>query len=212
MAPGVVTTLIVSQIALVGSAGLALALFPLTARDFTGRVGRPLGRALLVVIRSTPEYMVAYVLLQMLGPSMLPAVIALVLHNGGIIGFLMGRHADTLQYRPDAPRRMDLYFWETLPRLYGQFLAYSLYRWEIIVRESAVFGILGVRTLGYHVDAAISELRLDTAVVLIVATGVLSMAIDALSRGLRRRLRLDQKPVRLSAGTRAVVQPEPAAA
>ena len=212
MAPGVVTTLIVSQIALVGSAGLALALFPLTARDFTGRVGRPLGRALLVVIRSTPEYMVAYVLLQMLGPSMLPAVIALVLHNGGIIGFLMGRHADTLQYRPDAPRRMDLYFWETLPRLYGQFLAYSLYRWEIIVRESAVFGILGVRTLGYHVDAAISELRLDTAVVLIVATGVLSMAIDGLSRGLRRRLRLDQKPVRLSAGTRAVVQPEPAAA
>ena len=212
IAPGLVTTLVVSQLALVGSAVLALLLFPLTATDFSGRVGRPLGRALLVVIRSTPDYMVAYVLLQLLGPSMLPAVIALVLHNGGIIGFLMGRHADTLQYRPDAPRRADLYFWETLPRLYGQFLAYALYRWEIIVRESAVFGILGVRTLGYHVDAAISELRLDTAVVLIVATGALSMAIDALSRGLRRRLRLDQKPVRLSAGTRPAVQSEPAVA
>lgn len=212
VAPGVVATLVVSQIALVAAAALALLLFPLTTEAYTGPLGRPLGRALLVVIRSTPEYMVAYVLLQLLGPSMLPAVIALAAHNGGIIAFLMGRHAGTLRYRPDAPRRADLYFWETLPRLYGQFLAYGLYRWEIIVRESAVFGILGVRTLGYHVDAAISELRLDTAVVLIVATGMLSMAIDALSRWLRRRLRVDQASLQLSPGARAVMHPEPAAA
>ena len=213
VAPGAVNTLIVSQLALVGSAALALALFPLTCRSFTGRLGRPLGRALLVVIRSTPEYMVAYVLLQVMGPSMLPAVVALALHNGGIIGYLMGRHADTLSYRPDAPRRADLYFWETLPRLYGQFLAYALYRWEIIVRESAIFGILGVRTLGFHVDAAISELRLDVAVVLIVATGLLSMGIDALSRGLRRRLRLDGLGVRVaSAPTAPAVLPPALAA
>ena len=212
VAPGAVNTLIVSQLALAGSAVLALALFPLTCRSFTGRLGRPLGRALLVVIRSTPEYMVAYVLLQVMGPSMLPAVVALALHNGGIIGYLMGRHADTLSYRPDAPRRADLYFWETLPRLYGQFLAYALYRWEIIVRESAIFGILGVRTLGFHVDAAISELRLDVAVVLIVATGLLSMGIDALSRGLRRRLRLDSLGVRAASAPAAPAVLPPALA
>ncbi len=199
VAPGVLNTLVVSQLALIGMALLALALFPLTSRHFAGPLGRPLGRVLLVVIRSTPEYMAAYVLLQLLGPSMLPAVIALALHNGGIVGFLMGRHADTLALRPDAPRGIDLYAYEIVPRLYGQFLAYALYRWEIIVRESAIFGILGVRTLGYHVDAAISELRLDVAVVLIVATGALSMTIDAASRTLRRRLRVDDRPVRLSA-------------
>ena len=209
--PGTINTLVVSQLALAASAVLALALFPLTCRSFTGRFGRPLGRALLVVIRSTPEYMAAYVLLQLLGPSMLPAVIALALHNGGIIGYLMGRHADTLSYRPDGPRGADLYFWETLPTLYGQFLAYALYRWEIIVRESAIFGILGVRTLGFHVDAAISELRLDTAVVLIVATGALSMSIDALSRSVRRRLRVDAKPIRLSATAASSVR-DPACA
>jgi len=86
----------------------------------------------------------------------------------------------------------------TLPRLYGRFLAYMLYRWEIILRESAIFGILGVVTLGYYVDAAISEIRFDVAMVLIIATALLSMSVDAFSRGLRRRLRIDAMPTRLS--------------
>ena len=76
--------------------------------------------------------MVVYVLLQLLGPSMLPAIIALSVHNGAIVGYLMGRHADALEYRPDAPRGVNLYCYETVPRLYGQFLAYALYRWEIM--------------------------------------------------------------------------------
>ncbi len=197
--PGVWDTLVLSQVALVAMAALALALFPLVTQRFAGRLARPAARMLLIVIRSTPEYMVAYVLLQVLGPSMLPAIIALSLHNAGIVGYLMGGHADGLAYRLDAPRGLNLYCYETLPRLYGQFLAYVLYRWEIIVRESAIFGILGVPTLGFYVDGAISELRLDVAVVLIAATGGLSLAIDALSRALRRRLRIDDRPVRLSA-------------
>lgn len=207
--PGALNTLILSQIALIGMAMLSLVLFPMICRRFAGRFGRPVGRALLVVVRSTPDYMLAYVLLQTLGPSMLPAVIALVAHNGAVVGYLMGRQADALPYRPDAPRGVDLYFYETLPRLYGQFLAYVLYRWEIILRESAIFGILGVTTLGFYVDGAISELRLDTAVVLIVATAALSMTVDAFSRWLRAALRIESLPVRLSTDAAAGVATAP---
>jgi phosphonate transport system permease protein len=198
VAPGVAQTLVLSQIALVATAIMALAAFPAVSRRFAGRFGQVLGRVWLVVVRSTPEYMLAYVLLQLLGPSMLPAIIALSLHNAGIVGYLMGRHADALEYRPDAPKGLNLYAYETVPRLYAQFLAYMLYRWEIIVRESAIFGILGVATLGYYIDAAISELRFDVAFVLIVAVVLLSAGIDALSRSLRRALRIDALPTRLS--------------
>ena len=201
--PGVIRTLVLSQVALVAMGLVSLALFPLICRRSAGPLGRPLGRALLVVVRSTPDYLLAYVLLQTLGPSMLPAVIALTLHNGAVVAYLMGRQADALGYRPDAPSGLDLYFWETLPRLYGQFLAYCLYRWEIILRESAIFGILGVTTLGFYVDGAISELRLDVAMVLIFATAALSMTVDALSRGLRRALRIQMLPVRLASGASA---------
>jgi phosphonate transport system permease protein len=196
--PGAIQTLVLSQVALVAMGAIALMLFPFICRKFAGRLGQPLGRIALVVVRSTPEYMLVYVLLQLMGPSMLPAIIALSLHNGAIVGYLMGRHADVLDYRPDAPRGLNLYCYETVPRLYGQFLAYALYRWEIILRESAIFGILGVTTLGFYVDAAISEFKLDVAMVLILVTAVLAMAVDAFSRGLRRRLRIDTMPTRLS--------------
>ena len=196
--PGALQTLVLAQIALVATGLGALLLFPLASRRFAGPVGQPFGRILLVIVRSTPEYMLAYVLLQLLGPSMLPAILALTIHNAGIVGYLMGRHVDDLAYRPDAPTGLNLYAYETLPRLYGQFLAYLLYRWELILRESAIFGILGVATLGFYVDAAISEMRLDVAVVLIVATALLTALVDALSRALRRSLRLTDLPTRLS--------------
>jgi phosphonate transport system permease protein len=83
-------------------------------------------------------------------------------------------------------------------RLHGQFLACALYRWEIILRESAIFGILGVTTLGYYVDAAISEFQLDVAVFLILGVAALSMTIDSLSCWLRRRLRIEMLPTRLA--------------
>jgi len=196
--PGAWNTVVLSQIALVGMGILALLLFPLISRRFVGRIGQPAGRLLLVIVRSTPEYMLAYVLLQLLGPSMLPAIIALAVHNGAIVGYLMGRHADALDYRPDAAKGVNLYAYDTVPRLYPQFLAYALYRWEIIVRESAIFGILGVATLGYYVDAAISELRFDVAVVVILATVGLSALIDAFSRWLRRELRISTMATRLA--------------
>ena len=197
--PGALQTLILAQIALIAAGAVALLLYPVVSRRFLGWAGHYLGRAMLVVVRSTPEYMLAYLLLQLLGPSMLPAIIALSLHNGAIVGYLLGRQADQLALRADAPKGANLYFYQTTPTLYGQFLAYMLYRWELILRESAIFGILGIKTLGYYVDAAISELRIDTAALLLVGVAVLSMSVDAFSRHLRRKLRIEALPVRLSA-------------
>jgi phosphonate transport system permease protein len=197
--PGTVKTLILAQIALIAAGALALLLYPIVSRRFLGQVGHYLGRAMLVVVRSTPEYMLAYLLLQLMGPSMLPAILALSLHNGAIVGYLLGRQADQLALRIDSPQGANLYLYQTTPTLYGQFLAYMLYRWELILRESAIFGILGIMTLGYYVDAAIAELRMDTAALLLVGVAVLSMSVDAFSRYLRRRLRVEALPVRLSA-------------
>lgn len=193
--PGIWNTLLLTQIALVLTGVLAMALFPLishhfTGRHVTGRIRGTAGHVALVTLRSTPEYLLAFILLQLWGPSMLPAVVALALHNGGIIGYLVGRRSNELTLRQDAPHGIDRYAYEVAPRVYGPFLSLLFYRWEIIMRETAILGILGIATLGFYVDSAIQEIRFDRAMVLILITALLNIGIDIVARRLRVRLRL----------------------
>src|SRR5690606_4920015 len=150
----------------------------------------------------TPEYMRAYILLQVFGPSMLPAVLALGLHNGTIIAHLLGRQSAGIHQglRADAPQGANLYFFELLPRVYGSFLALCFYRWEIIVRESALVGLLGISTLGFYVGAAIQEIRIDRAVVLLLVTMLATVVIDIISRRLRAALGIESLAARTRAG------------
>ncbi|MBE3636825.1 ABC transporter permease [Mangrovicoccus sp. HB182678] len=189
--PGLASTLVAGQIALALTGLIAFLAFGLVVREVAGRAGRAGADLVLILLRSFPEYMLAYLFLQVFGPSMLPAVLALALHNGAIIAHLTGREAAgvTRGLRADAPRGLTLWGWELVPRLFGPFLALCLYRWEIILRETAVMGLLGVATLGFYVDTAMQQLRLDRALVLLIACGLMTAGVDALSRAIRARLR-----------------------
>jgi phosphonate transport system permease protein len=188
--PGIANTLALTMIALIGAGIGTLLFFPLISPKFFGPKRRLLGHVFLVVVRSTPEYILAYVFLQLWGPSMAPAIVALSAHNAAIIGHLIGRHTETMPLRPDSPKGLNLYFWEVLPRVYPQFLAFLFYRWEVILRETAILGILGIPTLGFFVDSAFAEIRYDRALVLILVTALLNIGVDGLSRLIRARLRL----------------------
>ncbi len=193
--PGLWNTLILSQIALVATGILTLLFFPLISRKFFSRPTRTTSHVFLVIMRSTPEYILAYIMLQFWGPSMLPAILALSLHNGAIIGHLMGHHANSVTLRADAVRgRINRYCFEVVPRIYGQFLAFLFYRWEVIFRETAILGLLGIYTLGFHIDSAMQALRLDVALLLILITAMANILIDWIARRLRARLKLNYSP------------------
>ncbi|SDZ47707.1 phosphonate transport system permease protein [Jannaschia faecimaris] len=183
--PGSVATMVTAQLALAGAAVLSLIAFPIIVPRVTGRVGALVGHGVLVVVRSLPEYMMAFVFLQVFGLSLLPAVLALALHNGAIIAHLMGWQAAEVPLRPDAPHGLTLVGWELLPRMSGNFVALCLYRWEIIVRESAIVGLLGIGTLGFYFQTNVQELRLDRVVALLAVAIVITLVIDGMSRRLR---------------------------
>ena len=189
--PGIWNTIVLTQIALVCTAIFTLVAFPPASRKFYGRKVTGLSHIVLVVLRTTPEYILAYIILQLWGPSMLPAIIALFLHNGGILAYLTARNVNQMQLPFDCSRnRINRYFYEVLPRCYGQFLAFLFYRWEVIMRESAILGILGIYTLGHFIDSAISDDQLDKALVLIIITALLNMGIDTLSQRIRKSLQI----------------------
>ena len=195
--PGLWNTVVLTQVVLVTTGLFTLVGFAMVCHHLASPWQHRLSRYALIVLRTTPEYIFAYVLVQLWGPSMLPAIVAITLHNGAILAHLTGQNADLVRLQTDAPlKKANRYFFEILPRVYGQFLAFLFYRWEIIMRESALLGILGIYTLGFFIDSAIADDKLDKALLLIVCTALLNMGIDTVSQRIRRYLRVASGGIR----------------
>jgi len=204
-------TLWISVLAIVLAGILALLLLPFASRTLacsqpymtstpkqgTGwRILTTLTRGAFVFLRAIPEYIWAFLFLAILGPSAWPAVLALALHNAGILGRL---GADTVENLERGPlrslamlgaSRSQLGATAILPLALPRFLLYFFYRFETCVREATVLGMLGVVSLGYWIQDARSRQFYDDMLVLVALGAVLVLIGDLLSyvaRGYIRR-------------------------
>lgn len=165
-------------------------------RRFAWRVVTSLVRALLILLRAIPEYVWAYLLLAMLGPSAWPAVLALAIHNSGILGKLGAETIENLEARPLVAwhglgaTRAQVWLGAILPLALSRFLLYFFYRFETCVREATVLGMLGVASLGYWIQDARAKHFYDDMlffVVLGAAIVLLGDLVSALARAMLRR-------------------------
>lgn len=182
--PGIIATLILAFCALGLTYLLTLILLPFNTRLMMPRVVTLFMRAINLILRSLPEYLLAFVFMMLLGPSMLPAIIALALHNSGLMVFLLARKVDNttvpLTYQP----RIDQFSYLVLPANYPHFMGLLFYRFEVIIRETAILGMIGVMTLGFYVDSNFAEIRFSGALLLLTFTASLNIIVDYLARRL----------------------------
>ncbi|MFT6987821.1 MAG: phosphonate transport system permease protein [Psychromonas sp.] len=182
--PGMIATLVLAFCALGLTYLLTLVLLPLNTRLMMPKVIILIMRIVNLILRSLPEYLLAFVLMMLLGPSMLPAIIALALHNSGLMVFLMARQADSVTVPMTYKPRIDQYSYLVLPALYPHFMGLLFYRFEVIIRETAILGMIGVMTLGFYVDSNFSEIRFSAALLLLVFTAGLNVIVDYIARRL----------------------------
>ncbi|MGX9463503.1 PhnE/PtxC family ABC transporter permease [Shewanella sp. A14] len=187
--PGMIATLVLAFCALGLTHVFTLVLLPFNTRLMMPKVVILIMRVVNLILRSLPEYLLAFVFMMLLGPSMLPAIIALALHNSGLMVFLMARHADSvnvpLTYKP----KIAHYSYLVMPVIYPHFMGLLFYRFEVIIRETAILGMLGVMTLGFYVDSNFSEIRFSGALLLLVFTAGLNVVVDYFARRLLRNPR-----------------------
>jgi len=216
-APGREATLATAAIAVAAMALAALfaaLVAPLAARtlaraepylDARRERTPPLRRALLratrigcVLLRAIPEYVWAFFLLAVLPGSAWPAVLALALHNGGILGRLYGDTLENVDRRPLAglaglgAGRAQLYLVAAFPLALPRFLLYYFYRFETCVREATVLGMLGIVSLGYSIAEARARHFYDEMLLFVGFGVVIVLCGDAASylvRGWARRAR-----------------------
>ncbi|QLE87464.1 ABC transporter permease subunit [Shewanella sp. Scap07] len=182
--PGTIVTVVLALLALAATHLMTLQAHAIGCRHFLPKPLANIGQLLLLVGRSIPEYILAFIFLMILGPSMLPAILALGIHNGTVIAYLTTRQSRQLQPQQVNQGKFNLYHYHIVPTIYPSLMALLFYRFEIIVRETAVFGMLGVMTLGFYIDSNFSEIRYSQAIVLIACTALLNVFIDSMSRRL----------------------------
>jgi len=154
-----------------------------------------LARAILLVLRSVPPTVWAVVALLVLFPGVLPGALALGLYTGGILGRLVAEAWESVDTRArDAlrhagVRRGTATLIATVPPSTHQLLTYTLYRFEICVRETAVVGIVGAAGLGRLLAENLAVFRFPVVTTLLAASFVVSAATELLGRRLRRAMR-----------------------
>ena len=156
-----------------------------------------LTRSLFILARAVPEYVYAFLLVGLLGPSAWPLVLALALHNLGILGRLWGEVMEN--QRPEVPRhwiqggagRVQSYCGSLAPLSFNRFLLFFFYRWETCIREATILGMLGISSLGYYVSIAHNWLRYDEMLFYVLLGVSVIFAGDVLSDWMRRKLRGD---------------------
>ena len=152
-------------------------------------------RVLCILLRAIPEYIWAYLFLAMLGPTAWPAILALAIHNSGILGRLGGETIENLQAEPlramsmAGATRKEVALAGIFPMALGRYLLYFFYRFETCVREATVLGMLGIVSLGYYIHEARAHDQYDSMLFLVILGGVLVMAADIVSDLARRWLR-----------------------
>ncbi len=144
-------------------------------------------RALLIFLRAIPEYMWAFLLLAMLGPSAWPAVLALAIHNSGILGKLGAETIENLDprtlrvLREHGASRAQVAVAAILPLSLSRFLLYFFYRFETCVREATVLGMLGVASLGYWIQDSRTRQFYDEMLFFVALGAAIVLGADLVS-------------------------------
>lgn len=152
-------------------------------------------RFVLLVGRSVPPPVWAFVVVFVLFPGLWPGAVALAIYNGGVLGRLQGEVVENIDQRPmrvlgamgaSAPGSWTV---GLVPAVAGRFVGLGLYRWEVAIRETVIVGVVGAAGLGRRLDEQTSAFDYDGIVATIAALLVVTVAVDFASASIRRSLR-----------------------
>lgn len=194
-----VDTLVISIIAIAVATALAWPMSFLAAR---GRddgallaVGGAIARLLLLITRSIPPPVWALIVVFVVFPGPLAGGLALGIYTFGVLGRLDAEVIENADPAPTRSLRMlgatraNAFAYGTLPAVAPRFVALSLYRWEVAMRETVIVGLVGAGGLGRILSQQNAAFDRAGMVTTVAALVVLAFAVDLVSARMRADLR-----------------------
>ena len=195
--PALIETINIAAVSTLVGAAAGLILSLLSTRGLA-RWPRliPLFRRSMDIMRAVPEIVIALVLIFVLGGGPVPAMIAIAIHTAGALGKMFSEVAENADLKPVEGLASTGATWVqrmwlgVLPQVAPNYLSYTLLRFEINIRASAILGFVGAGGLGYELRNAMAwgPGRFDEAAAIFILLFATIVFFDQLSSRYRNRL------------------------
>src|SRR5699024_4001367 len=124
----------------------------------------------------------------------LAGIVAIMFRSLGFLGKLIGEAVEEIDRSPvealeaTGASRAKVVLYAIVPQVVPTFLAVSLLRWDINLRESTVLGLVGAGGIGIILQSAINTLDWNTVATVLLAIILMVIAGEALAAWVRRRI------------------------
>ncbi|WP_288939911.1 phosphonate ABC transporter, permease protein PhnE [uncultured Roseovarius sp.] len=156
----------------------------------------PVFRRIMDIMRAVPEIVIALILIFVLGGGPVPAMIAIAFHTVGALGKLFSEVNENASLKPVEGLQSVGANWSqrmllgVIPQVAPNYLSYTLLRFEINIRASAILGFVGAGGIGYELKNAMSwgQGKFDEAAAIFILLFLTIVLFDQLSSYFRDRL------------------------
>lgn len=153
------------------------------------------GKSVCNVLRAFPELVYAIIFVKMVGPGPFAGVLAIGVHQIGMLGKLFTEEMEAMDEGPvEAMTAVGGGFWQTMffarfPQLMPIYSSLSLNHFEIAVRSASTLGLVGAGGIGAPLIFAIQSRNWDKVSVILIGVIVAVFAIDSLAGLIRKKLK-----------------------
>lgn len=148
----------------------------------------------LQVTRAMPELTLALVFVVWVGPGALAGILAIAVHNIGVLGRL---YTDVYEEVEPGPAKamqasgasgLSTWLYAVLPQVSPRVLAFTLYRFEVNVRATATVGFVGAGGIGDALYTSISLFHISDLIVLLAIMVAVVTLVDQVGDRMRKRI------------------------
>ena len=151
-------------------------------------------RQLFIVIRAFPELILATIFLAVVGLGPWAGALAIGFSSIGTLGKWSSESIEEVAGGPVEAIQasgggwLSGVRWGLLPQVFPTIVAHWLFRFEINVRASAIFGLIGAGGIGGEISSQVQFRNWQNVSAVLIMVVVMVLMIDAASGAVRRRI------------------------
>ncbi|QKS72492.1 phosphonate ABC transporter, permease protein PhnE [Paenalkalicoccus suaedae] len=153
-----------------------------------------MSRSIVAFLRAVPALILGMVLVVAFGLGTLAGTLALAISGIGILGRAFADVIEEIDEKQvDAVRATGANWFQIMgqavwPQFKSGFVAWSLYKMDLNIREAAVLGLIGAGGIGYALQGNLNLFQYDRAVVGILMIFGLILAVEFATAKIRERI------------------------